>query len=166
MGQCLLKDRDQLASSVRGAQGPQSSPGPREDPHNLISTTAQRLFPDYAQQPMTREVLEEFASALHRGFGDTNYGITGAAALAEYGMECDPVTLDVIVPSESLDFAKAKLLRANAGFLSLDADRSRSEYIGLVILSCMTEIRDTAFSLKVSLIVIHVLTACHQIYCR
>jgi hypothetical protein len=79
---------------------------------------------------MTREVLEEFARALHRCLEDIKYGITGGAALAEYGMECRPATMEVIVQPEDLDFAKAKLLRSKAGFLALDADRTRSDFLG------------------------------------
>jgi hypothetical protein len=95
-----------------------------------MSEAARRAFPDYAQLPMTQEVLEEYARAIHRCLGDIKYGITGGAALAEYGMDCQPVTMDVIVHPENLDSAKAKLLRSKAGILSLDADRSCSECLG------------------------------------
>jgi len=131
MGQCMTKDRERRVSSARRAQrplGPLS--GPQEGTWNLMSAAAQRAYPGYAQIPMTREVLEDFARALHRCLGDIKYAITGGAALAEYGMECQPVTMNVIVQPDKLDLAKAKLLRSQAGFLSLDDDRSRSECLG------------------------------------
>lgn len=129
MGQSLRKHGRRRESEARGATEPQASPRLR-DSQKSMSGTARRLYPQYAQIPMTREVLEEFSRALHRGFGVMKYGITGGAALAEYGLERNPSNIDVIVSSEVLDSAKAQLLQRKVGIVSLDSDRSRSECLG------------------------------------
>lgn len=69
---------------------------------------------------MTQPILHEFLQALHRGFGDLDYGVIGGAALVKYGNKRGTSDIDVMIPEDISENAEDQLLESNVSIVRTD----------------------------------------------
>lgn len=59
---------------------------------------------------MSPAIRQEFLTALHRAFGEYDYGVIGGTALAEYGSRRATSDIDVMIPSNISEVADQQLI--------------------------------------------------------
>ncbi|ERF68169.1 hypothetical protein EPUS_05250 [Endocarpon pusillum Z07020] len=88
--------------------------------YSAPSASSRPQRPQRTEKLMTAETLDEYLQALHRGFGDLEYGIIGGAALLKYGSRRKTSDVDVIIPESISEVAESRLLDTKVGIVRTD----------------------------------------------